>query len=158
MADRIAVMSRGRLEQVASPTEIYDRPATLFVNQFVGSTNLLRGELLAQDSNGALVRLDDGTALRAADSKGLMPGAKVVVAVRPEGLVLSDNATEDARPGRIKTVMPLGPQVAYDIETEDGAALKAVVARSGASGLREADSIVHVAPVSPAACNIFAIE
>lgn len=158
MADRIAVMSHGRLEQVASPTEIYDRPATLFVNQFVGSTNLLRGELLGQDSSGALVRLNDGTVLRAADAKGLLPGAKVIVAVRPEGLVLSDNPAEGARAGRIKIVMPLGPQVAYDIETADGAALKAVVSRSGATDLREANSIVHVAPVSPAACNIFAID
>ena len=44
MADRIAVMNRGRIEQVASPTEIYDQPATLFVNQFVGTTNLLAGQ------------------------------------------------------------------------------------------------------------------
>src|SRR5579871_6281407 len=43
MADRIAVMSRGRIEQVSSPTEIYDRPKTLFVNQFVGSTNAVPG-------------------------------------------------------------------------------------------------------------------
>src|SRR5437764_841401 len=44
MADRIAVMSRGRIEQVSSPTEIYDRPQTLFVNEFVGTTNILQGE------------------------------------------------------------------------------------------------------------------
>src|ERR1051325_47986 len=44
MADRIAVMAHGRIEQVSSPTEIYDRPATLFVNQFVGTTNALVGE------------------------------------------------------------------------------------------------------------------
>lgn len=158
MSDRIAVMSRGRLEQVASPTEIYDRPATLFVNRFVGSTNLLRGELLDADGNGALVRLSDGTMLRTADAKKLTPGAKVIVAVRPEALVLSDAPTDGARQGRIKTVMPLGPQVAYDIETLDGAALKAVVSRATAADLRTADSIVHVMPASPASCNIFAID
>ena len=42
MADRIAVMARGSIEQVSSPTEIYDRPRTLFVNQFVGTANLVR--------------------------------------------------------------------------------------------------------------------
>src|SRR5205085_2752071 len=45
MADRIAVMARGRIEQTATPTEIYDRPATMFVNQFVGTTNVLNGQL-----------------------------------------------------------------------------------------------------------------
>ncbi len=158
MSDRIAVMSKGKLEQVASPTEIYDRPATLFVNQFVGSTNLLRGELLGVDSGGALVRLGDGTMLRAADAKTLSPGAKVVVAIRPEALALGDTPADGARQGRIKTVMPLGPQVAYDIETADGGALTAVVSRTGAAGLRATDSIVHVTPVSPASCNLFAID
>src|SRR6266852_6413948 len=46
MADRIAVMARGSVEQVASPTDVYDHPATLFVNQFVGSTNLIPGKLV----------------------------------------------------------------------------------------------------------------
>src|SRR5229473_2581028 len=70
MADRIAVMNRGRIEQVASPTEIYDRPATLFVNQFVGTANLLPGELLAVDDSGSDVRLASGV-LRAAPVRGL---------------------------------------------------------------------------------------
>ena len=48
MADRIAVMSRGRIEQVSSPTEIYDEPKTLFVNEFVGTSNILPGDVLPQ--------------------------------------------------------------------------------------------------------------
>src|SRR5256712_6512857 len=52
MADRIAVMTRGRIEQISSPTDIYDRPATLFVNQFVGTTNVLTGEVA--ESNAGL--------------------------------------------------------------------------------------------------------
>src|SRR5437660_5432619 len=60
MADRIAVMNRGRIEQVASPTDIYDRPATLFVNQFVGTTNLLPGQIIAADASGTDVALAGG--------------------------------------------------------------------------------------------------
>src|SRR5439155_9054703 len=60
MADRIAVMNRGRIEQVASPTDIYDRPATLFVNQFVGTTNLLPGQIIAADASGTDVGLAGG--------------------------------------------------------------------------------------------------
>ena len=43
MADRIAVMSHGNIEQVSTPTEIYDKPMTLFVNEFVGTTNVFGG-------------------------------------------------------------------------------------------------------------------
>src|SRR5262249_20750775 len=53
MADRIAVMNQGRIEQVARPTEIYDNPSTLFVNQFVGATNLLAGELESSDTTAS---------------------------------------------------------------------------------------------------------
>ena len=49
MADRIAVMARGSIEQVSSPTEIYDRPKTLFVNQFVGTANVVAGEFVSAD-------------------------------------------------------------------------------------------------------------
>src|SRR5712692_1240389 len=87
MADRIAVMARGSVEQVSSPTEIYDRPRTLFVNQFVGTANLVAGEF-ALDGRGAAVRLPGGAVLKVSDAPGFVTGAKVVVAVRPEQLRL----------------------------------------------------------------------
>src|SRR5436305_2792319 len=61
MADRIAVMNHGFIEQVSTPTEIYDHPATLFVNQFVGTTNLLSVEF-ARNGAGARVALPGGLA------------------------------------------------------------------------------------------------
>src|ERR1700674_1675204 len=78
MPDRIAVMNRGRVEQVASPTEIYDHPATLFVNQFVGTANLLPDERLSVDDASSEVRLESAV-LRAAPVHGLTTGAKVMV-------------------------------------------------------------------------------
>jgi iron(III) transport system ATP-binding protein len=68
MADRIAVMNRGQIEQVASPTDVYDHPATLFVNQFVGSTNLIPGKLVDSGPNGSEVQYAGGT-LRAAPAQ-----------------------------------------------------------------------------------------
>src|SRR5436853_3751101 len=76
MADRIAVMARGRIEQVSSPTEIYDRPATLFVNQFVGTTNVLSGAFTAGGS-GARVALPGGLALDVPAQSGFADGARV---------------------------------------------------------------------------------
>ena len=62
MADRIAVMSRGRIEQVSPPTEIYDEPKTLFVNEFVGTTNVFAGEFVSKGC-GLASRSADGIAI-----------------------------------------------------------------------------------------------
>src|SRR5207247_5592365 len=83
MADRIAVMNRGRIEQVAPPTDIYDHPATLFVNQFVGTTNLIPGKLVGIDAGGCDVQLVGGM-LRTALAPRLLKGMNVLVSVRPE--------------------------------------------------------------------------
>src|SRR5438477_2215585 len=71
MADRIAVMARGRIEQVSTPTEIYDRPATLFVNQFVGTTNVLSGAFTSGGA-GARVALPGGLALDVPSAPGFI--------------------------------------------------------------------------------------
>ena len=155
MADRIAVMSRGKLEQVAPPTEIYDHPATLFVNQFVGSTNLLSGIVLEAGLDRSTIRLDDGNLLDAAPTKDLTSGTKVLVALRPEQVVVGTTPLHQSRGGRIKSVLPLGPQVAYDIELADGTSLKAIVPRLGAQNLREPGEIVEVSAASPAGCHVF---
>src|SRR5471032_970537 len=66
MADRIAVMSRGRIEQVSTPTGIYDQPQTLFVNEFVGTTNVLQGEFMGGQSGESFVRFADRSAVSVA--------------------------------------------------------------------------------------------
>ncbi len=64
MSDRIAVMSRGRVEQIGTPEEIYGAPASVFVAGFIGSANLLPGTLEGVAPTGATVRLDSGVAGR----------------------------------------------------------------------------------------------
>jgi putative spermidine/putrescine transport system ATP-binding protein len=155
MADRIAVMSRGHLEQVAPPNEIYDNPATLFVNQFVGTTNLIMGEFAGEDSAGSVIRLANGLTLTAGGANGLTAGAPVFVAVRPEQFRFCDGPAEDTLQGVIRAVLPLGPQVAYDIETGEGSAIKVMVSRGGDAALYDSGEIVYVTPQSRAACHVF---
>ena len=85
MSDRIVVMSKGRIEQVGTPDEIYSRPATAFVADFVGKMNFLEGRLLAPGS--AEVR---GARLDFAEPLQLGQGASVVVCLRPEDVVVRD--------------------------------------------------------------------
>jgi putative spermidine/putrescine transport system ATP-binding protein len=157
MADRIAVMNRGRIEQVASPTEIYDHPATLFVNQFVGTTNLISGKLVNVDAGGCEVA-GAGGKLRAAPAPNLVKGMAVVVSVRPEQWRLQTSVSEGALAGTIKMVMPLGPQVVYDVEIPGGTSIKISQSRESGTALLESGSIVHVAPLSAAKCHVFPVE
>jgi len=157
MADRIAVMNRGRIEQVASPTDIYDNPATLFVNQFVGSTNLIPGKLVNVDAGGCDVQIASGM-LRAASSPALLKGMDVLVSVRPEQWRVERAANGAALAGTVKMVMPLGPHVVYDVEIPGGTSIKINQAREAQSALLESGNTVHFAPVSAAACHVFHAE
>jgi putative spermidine/putrescine transport system ATP-binding protein len=150
MADRIAVMSRGNIEQVSTPTEIYDRPQTLFVNQFVGTTNVLSGEFF--NGPAAQVRLAGGAAIGVAARPGLVDGSKVVVSVRPEQL---HAAAKDGLPGTVKAVMPLGAHVVYEVEIASGALLKMSESREGQTAMRQTGDPVQIAPTSPEACHVF---
>jgi putative spermidine/putrescine transport system ATP-binding protein len=156
MADRIAVMHRGRIEQMASATEIYDRPATLFVNQFVGTTNVLSGRIVATDGTGTEVALAAGV-LRTPPSH-LMKGADVIVSVRPEHFRVQDEGESGQLSGIVKVVMPLGPQVIYDVEIPGGTGVKISQPRDASSVQLQSGSIVHFAPISPAACHTFPVQ
>jgi iron(III) transport system ATP-binding protein len=90
MSDRIAVLAGGRLQQVAAPQEIYERPATLFVADFIGRNNVIAAALTDTDELRPLVTFDDGTELRLAPEvrfdADLIRGRRVGVCVRPESL------------------------------------------------------------------------
>jgi putative spermidine/putrescine transport system ATP-binding protein len=129
VADRIAVMNRGTVEQFDTPVSIYDRPRTLFVNGFIGTTNLLPGKVTAVVGDTATVALDAGASLRLTAPQGIGPGAPVVLSVRPEQLVLSPVATADSWPIEPGLSLPLGSQLVHEARTADGAALKIVEPR-----------------------------
>jgi len=113
MADSIAVMSRGHIEQLGSPDELYERPATPFVARFLGVSNLLEGEA---DGDGG-VRLKDGTAVRAPASAG-RKGA-VAVGIRPEKIRLG--AGEESRlTGEVSERAYIGVSTQYIVKTAHG--------------------------------------
>lgn len=88
MSDRIAIFNHGKIEQIGGPSEIYDRPKTQFVAEFIGETNLLGGKV-SSCSNGLLkVILDGGQPIRVASATALEAGKHVKVSVRPERIEL----------------------------------------------------------------------
>jgi spermidine/putrescine ABC transporter ATP-binding subunit len=120
MSDRIAVMHRGRLEQVATPRELYETPATAFVASFIGTINLLSGRAAGASAVecGGVKLAATGTAAH---------GATVTVALRPERIRL--NATEALDTSLAATVAHVvyqGETVRYILKTDLGLELQAI--------------------------------
>jgi len=125
LSDRVAVMKDGRVLQVGVPKELYERPRTRFVADFVGTNNLVPG--LVRERRGA--ELVVGTALGAlhAIPSGPLEGDRCVLAIRPENVALTagDGGSGNVVPGRIAFASYLGNTLRYDVETAGGQILKA---------------------------------
>jgi spermidine/putrescine transport system ATP-binding protein len=116
MSDRIAVMNEGSVEQVGTPTEIYRRPSTAFVADFVGSTNLLGGTLESADAQTKMcrVRLTTGPVVSADCEAAMEPGAAVVATVKPEQVRLGPpDDPSGVLFGEIRSVSYLGRSYSY---------------------------------------------
>jgi spermidine/putrescine transport system ATP-binding protein len=88
MADRIAVMNRGKVLQVGTPEDIYETPTTQFVADFIGETNFVRGTLVDRKGIFGIVKLDEATTMMAVAAEHVPLNTEVMVAVRPEKLNL----------------------------------------------------------------------
>jgi len=128
MSDRIAVMRQGRIEQLGTPEELYERPATEFVAGFLGVSNLLDGEVAGRGDRFADVRLADGTVLKAPTS-ALNGETKVRLGIRPEKLrviAIGDDSApgfdgeSNAIEGTVLDASYMGVSTQYLVETADG--------------------------------------
>lgn len=89
MSDRIAVFSRGRIEQLGTATEIYHQPATAFVADFIGETNLLPADWVSRDGDTVNVRIEGGLELKIASARWPAEARHALVSVRPEKIHVS---------------------------------------------------------------------
>ncbi|MEO7909728.1 MAG: ABC transporter ATP-binding protein [Roseiflexaceae bacterium] len=95
MSDRIAVMSGGKVLQIGSPTEIYERPSCRFVADFIGESNFVEGRVSAIESNSVTITTTDGLVLRGQASQPLQHDQEAFVSVRPEKAHLSVQPPSD---------------------------------------------------------------
>ena len=126
LADRIAVMRAGRLAQVGTPREIYERPVDRFVAGFCGETNILEASVVAGGVESALGRH------QIPPPSGLAPGARVGLALRPEQIAFADRGRHA---GRIAAVAYLGDITYVTVALDAGVALKVLVANAGRGAL-----------------------
>ena len=127
MAGRVAVMHRGRIVQIGPPREIYHRPDSRFIADFIGETNLLRGTVR---STGGKVLVDTplGTLVSTEFYEGVRPGDVVICSIRPERLdVLEAGGTRpNVLTGEVVRTFFLGNHEQYFLRLGDGTDLKAM--------------------------------
>jgi putative spermidine/putrescine transport system ATP-binding protein len=120
MADRVAVMERGRLVQAGAPDELYERPRNRFVAEFLGKSNCLALRMAGRD--GALIRLESaGAAVLHHGPVTPTPGRAVLLALRPEKLRVSAQEPRELAnrvPGRILDIAYLGATRQVVVETD----------------------------------------
>ncbi len=126
LSDRIGVMCEGKIEQVGSPSEIYEYPQTSFVADFIGETNLLQGRIKHVDSNSLEVLTESELPLLVQSEKAWNAAYKqleVVVSVRPEKVQLSlypPQVEANCFEGRLQNVMYMGTHVYYMVRLQSG--------------------------------------
>jgi spermidine/putrescine transport system ATP-binding protein len=126
MSNRIAVMNKGRYEQLGDPESLYERPTTRFVAGFLGVSNLLPGRVSGSADGYALVRLADDTSVRV--PSGLVNGSSQVdVGVRPEKIRLSEGTTDAGSANHLRGVIRdasyIGVSTQYIVEARGGSRL-----------------------------------
>jgi spermidine/putrescine transport system ATP-binding protein len=128
MSDRLVVMNAGRIEQLGSPREVYERPRTRFVAGFIGTSNLLRGMVARMDGRTAVLETsaDESVIVPEADEVGAAAGQPLELTVRPEKILLTTEAPAPGRcaiRGTVSEVVYLGTSTQYAVQTADGSEL-----------------------------------
>ncbi|MEQ8298177.1 MAG: ABC transporter ATP-binding protein [Nitratireductor sp.] len=129
MADRIAILDKGEVVQVATPAEIYEAPGSRFVADFVGTVNLIEGEMRGRENGVARIEDGRGLTILTEDDGDAAAGDRVWFAIRPEKLKVSaakpDTTDSNAAEGEIYDIAYLGDMTIFHIRLDDGRIVKA---------------------------------
>jgi putative spermidine/putrescine transport system ATP-binding protein len=136
MSDRVAVFADGSLRQISDPSGLYERPDNAVVANFVGDNNCLEGVVQRPAGESYVVRLHDEMDCKVSSNAELKSGDKVRVFVRPERVLIDDQAAD--RPATSKAVVEailyLGDHARISLRSDGGASLAAKIL-NGAGGL-----------------------
>ncbi|MBB3656303.1 putrescine transport system ATP-binding protein [Rhizobium sp. BK650] len=129
MADRIAVMSHGKVVQVATPAEIYEAPNCRFVADFIGDVNIFDGKVTTAANGAVEIAVDSGFTVRTASTDAPAIGAALGFAIRPEKLRVTRtapaNASINAAKGELWDIGYLGDMTVFHVRLSNGNVVKA---------------------------------
>jgi spermidine/putrescine transport system ATP-binding protein len=109
MCDRIAILNEGRIEQIGTAEEIYERPHTRFVADFIGDINFLDGKIAARDGKHATIE-SNGITFKAEAEENMQTGTPITLCIRPERILMGDSAggCDTIHSGRIINIVYSG--------------------------------------------------
>jgi spermidine/putrescine transport system ATP-binding protein len=120
MSNRIAVMNKGKILQVGSPREIYDKPEERFVANFVGETNFIEGEASHVTPQHAIVTIASGAKVAANLPEGFKPSGNVLMVVRPEHARIESAGRDSDLQGLLENVVYSGTDTHFHVRIDDG--------------------------------------
>jgi len=157
MADKIAVMSHGRLEQFGTPADIFERPQTRFVAEFVGDANLIESVDVEATSAGWIARGPALGALAVPRGDGAVPTGSTLM-IRPHQLRVQQGRVDGGAPGVVRSATYFGDTVRYEVQVGD--ALLKIDSLAGSDRLLDvgatatvvvrADAVHFIPPADPA--------
>ena len=115
MSDRIAVMSKGKIQQLGAPLDIYERPVNRFVADFIGDTNFIEAAVDGREGEFVHCRVEGGLDFLARPTGNPAPGAKVTLAVRPEKILLKPGGGL----GTVAQTVYVGTDTNYEIRLSE---------------------------------------
>jgi len=124
MADRIAIMDKGKVMQVATPAEVYEAPASRFIADFVGTVNMFEGKVTGREGSSTTIDAGNGLNIRTDNGGDAVSGNTVWYAVRPEKIRVSSKKPDDqslnTAEGEVWDVAYLGDMTVFHIKLDDG--------------------------------------
>lgn len=141
MSDRIAVMRDGEFIQIGSPSDIYERPETSYVAKFVGSSNILKGEVCSLDGDIVKLKSGDGIILTRRDEHDIKIGELHTVAVRGEYIQISKEEKPDSIMGKVVEKTYVGGLLRISIALKNG---EIEVSRNGINFDVEVDDEIYL--------------
>ncbi|MER9135827.1 ABC transporter ATP-binding protein [Mesorhizobium sp. M0830] len=141
MSDRIAVMSSGKILQVGSPWDIYDKPAERFVADFIGETNFLTAAIAGVSDGKAQATLKSGATINATVAEGFQPKDKATIVVRPEHAKLT--AAKGDLSGTVENIVYFGTDTHIQVRLDSGEAftVRQQNTRSAGCGFEQGDKV-----------------
>jgi len=149
ISDRIAVMNKGRIEQLGPPEEVYERPATEFVAEFLGASNLLDGTYRGSHDGWGMVDLDSGATIRIPDGPSRQTGERLRCGVRPEKIQIIPagglSASQNAVAGTLRSAVFAGVSYQYFFQTNEGREMSAFDRNASGGAIARPGEVVRLA-------------
>jgi ABC-type Fe3+/spermidine/putrescine transport system ATPase subunit len=120
MSDRVVIMNHGRVVQVGSPQELYERPSTVFTSTFIGKSNILRGVVNQVDGNEVLYAIADKYFQHLVSNEKFSKNDEIILALRPEKITIAKVESNEVNilVGRIIDITYFGSTILVNVETD----------------------------------------